>query len=193
MFKLYNTEQGIYQSLVNETADIFCMFFDVSNKKYPIDLIQSSFDREVKYLYKLKKYKWCPEVIEIKENKIYLKWYNNDCRHQLPQNFEDQLLQIALDLHKEKIYKPSFYPKYFYVDNNDIMRCFNFYTACNYNEQPIDVNFYKPIFNEDRLKLINQISVDNKLDVKILIKHAFNDYIKWPNDVLPKIYKKVYD
>ena len=54
------------------------------------------------------------------------------------------------------------------------------------------MDFYKPILNEDRLRLVEQLSVDGNLDMKLLVERAFNDYIKWPGDPLPTIYKKVY-
>jgi hypothetical protein len=195
VLNLYDTEQGIYQSLINENRDVFCMHFDLDNPKYPKDLVKSSFDREVRYLKKLSNYSWAPEVITIDENnlEIFFRWYDNDCRKRIPINFKDQLLQILIDLDYEKIYKPSFYPKYFYVDDLDHIRCFNFYTASDYNEQPINIEFYKPILNSDRLSLIEKISDAGKLDIGILMKYAFNEYIQWPQNPLPEIYKKVYD
>jgi hypothetical protein len=195
MLILYDTEQGIYRSLVNADHDVFCMHFDLTNPKYPISLIESSFQREVRYLKKLSKYSWAPELIEINfdTRQIFFKWYGNDCRKKLTENYKDQLLKILIDLHQEKIYKPSFYPKYCYVDDNNNIRCFNFYTASDYSEQPIDIDFYKPILNDDRLELIKKISQNGKLDMGTLMKYAFTEYIDWPDNPLPEIYKKVYD
>ena len=192
---LYNTEQGIYQSLVNENHDIFCMHFDIDNPKYPRDLIESSFQREIRYLKRLSKYHWSPEVIDVdnKKYKIFFKWYDNDCRNTITPNYKDQLLEIAEDLHKEEIYKPSFYPKYFYIDNKNNMHCFSFYTASDYKEQPIDMEFYKPILNPDRLSLVEKICVDGKLNISVLMKYAFKEYIHWPENPLPEIYKKIYE
>lgn len=194
MFVPLNTTHGIYQSLVTEDQTSFCMDFNPSDPKYPEDLIQSSFDREVRYLIRLQKYSWAPEILEIdfQKRRIVFKWYGSTCENDLPWNYEEQLEKIARDLHQEKIYKPSFYPKYFFIDDKENIRAFNFYSASDYSEQPIHIDFYKPILNEDRLRLIESIAVDNKLDMKILLERAFNDYIKWPGDPLPKIYKKIY-
>jgi hypothetical protein len=46
--------------------------------------------------------------------------------------------------------------------------------------------------NEDRLRLLEELSIDGKLDMAILVKHAFNNYIQWPGNILPEIYNKVY-
>lgn len=193
MFRLYGTVHGIYKSLVNETGDVFCMDFNPTDSKYSQELIQSSFEREVKYLSKLN-YSWMPEVIEInsKSRKIYFDWYNNTCEQRLPTDYKEQLLQIVTDLNYEEVYKPSFYPKYFYVDNNDQMHAFTFYSAFDYSEQPVEIDFYKPILNSDRLSIVEKLSVNGNLDVKLLVEKAFNEYIEWPENPLPEIYRTVY-
>lgn len=194
MFVPLDTKHGIYQSLVTEDQTSFCMDFNPSDPKYPEDLIQSSFDREVRYLVRLQKYSWAPEILEIdfQRRRIVFKWYGKTCENDLPWNYAEQLAQIAKDLHKEQIYKPSFYPKYFYMDGQEVIHAFNFYSASDYSEQPIDIDFYKPILNDDRLKLIESMATAGKLDMRLLVDRAFNDYIKWPGDPLPEIYKKVY-
>ena len=96
------------------------------------------------------------------------------------------------DLHKEQVYKPSFYPKYFYTDNNDQLHAYGFYSSSDYKEQPIAMDFYRPILNPDRKALVSELETDGSLDMGILVKHAFNNYIKWPGDPLPEIYNKVF-
>ncbi len=194
MFITLDTNHGIYQSLVTVDETNFCMDFNPRDSKYPEDLIQSSFDREVRYLDRLQKYSWAPEVLKIdfQKRKILFKWYGNTCENNLPQNYVEQLENIARNLHNEQIYKPSFYLKYFYVDDQEIIHTFNFYSASDYSEQPINIDFYKPILNDDRLKLIESIAIEGKLDMKLLVERAFKDYIKWPGDPLPEIYKKIY-
>ena len=186
-------KMAIYNTVI--TNGVLCMDFNPTDDRYPEALVQSSFDREVLYLSKLQKYPWAPELpsIDHTARKIYIKWYNNTCDTALPDGWESQLEQIVQDLHTEQIYKPSFYSKYFYVDNDNIIHAYNFYSASDYSEQPIEIEFYKPILNEDRLRLVEQLSVDGKLDMKILIERAFNDYIKWPGNPLPKIYSRVYE
>lgn len=192
MFKELPNTKAIFKSLVKD--DIFCMDFNPDDKKYPEELIQYSFDREVKYLTLLTDYDWVPEVIDIDKpnRKIYFKWYHNTCETLLPANYKEQLLQIVKDLHKEQIYKPSFYTKFFYVDNDNKMHAMTWYSASNYNEQPLCVEFFKPILNQDRLELIEKMATNGKLDVGLLIDKAFNNYIQWPDNPLPEIYKTVY-
>jgi hypothetical protein len=185
-------DNGIFNLVIDgETA---CMDFNPTGTRYPQDLITSSFERECRYLKKLENYNWCPEVTAINyiTRRVYFKWYGNTCENKLSTNWISQLENIAKDLVAQQIYKPSFYPKFFYIDNNDNMRAYAFYSASDQSEQPIDINFYRPILNEQRAKLVNQLEVDGKLDMNVLIKHAFMDYIKWPGDPLPGIYQKIF-
>ena len=54
------------------------------------------------------------------------------------------------------------------------------------------MEFYKSILNDDRLELVNKLAIDGKLDMGILIEHAFNDYIEWPDNALKEIFNNVY-
>jgi hypothetical protein len=171
-----------------------CMNFNPAGNRYPKELVDSSYARESRYLLKLKDYPWSPELVNFdnKFRRIYFKWYNNTCEDLLPENYTEQLEQIIKDLYKEQIYKPSFYTKYFYVDNADRMHAYAFYSSSDFTEQPINMDFYRPILNEQRSKLVEQLETNGKLDMGILVKHAFTDYIKWPGDPLPKIYNITY-
>jgi len=186
-------DQGIFTLEIN--GNIATMNFDTANPKYPAKLVKSSFDRERKNLLRLIGYKWAPELMEINPYtmRISFKWYDNTCEERLPVNWKEQLEQITSDLHQEQLYKPNFYPKCFYVDNNETIHAFVFYSTSEYAEQPIGMDFYKPILNDDRLELVNKLATDGKLDMSVLIKHAFNDYIEWPDFALREIYKRVYE
>jgi hypothetical protein len=190
--KLFGTEHGVHFSYADDS--IFCMDFNPNNERYPEKLVQSCFDREVRYLTRVSYYNWAPQDVNIDyiNRKIYFKWYGNTCETKLPADWKNQLETIARDLHHLRIYKPSFYPKYFYIDNKDQIHAFTFYSASDYAEQPIDMDFYKPILNEDRLKIVEQLCVDGRLDMKLLVERAFNSYINWPEGALADIYKKVY-
>lgn len=194
MFNLYGTDHGIFTSLVSNTNDVFCMDFNPKDPKYPDELINDCFRREIKYLSLLEDYPWRPEnlTVDFSQRKIYFKWHGNTCNDFVPSGYAEQLEQIARDLDRQKIYKPSFYPKYFYTDSYGRIHAFAFYSCSDYSEQPIAIDFYKPILNPDRLAIVNELAVDGKLDIGHLIKRGFNEYIEWPNNPLPDIYRRVY-
>jgi hypothetical protein len=185
-------DHGIFNLEID--GNLACMNFNPTGDRYPTELINSSFEREVRYLLQLKKYSWAPEAVNVDRQfrRVYFKWHNNTCEEKLSTNWKEQLEQIARDLHTEKIYKPSFYTKYFYIDNEDQMHAYAFYSASDYVEQPISMEFYQPILNTQRKSLVEELQVDGKLDMGLLVKHAFTDYIKWPDDPLPELYHKIY-
>lgn len=194
MFKeIQNT--GIYRSFVDDENKVFCMDYNpIDTERYNNRLLDYAYGREIYYLKRLNKYCWCPELLDHSDNerKVYFRWYNNTCEDYLPNNFAEQLLRMVEDLHREGIYKPAFYQKFFYTDNYNIMHGFTYYSCTNYDEQPFDMEILKPILHGDRLELINRLSVDGKLDFKLLVEQAFTDYIRWPGNVLKQIYKEVY-
>jgi hypothetical protein len=170
------------------------MDFNPVGDRYPNDLINSSFKREIDYLTRLKQYVWSPEVISIDQNKrqVYFKWYDNTAETYLGNGWKFQLHNIVKNLHEEEIWKPSFYPKYFYTDSNDQLHAWAFYSSSDYVEQPINMEFYQPILNPERKLLINQLQVNGCVDMGVLVNYAFNDYIKWPDNALTEIYQLVY-
>lgn len=170
------------------------MDFNPAGDRYPTELVISSYERECKYLTRLQKYSWAPEVISFHHSsrQIQFRWYGNTCEETLSTNWKKQLETVVKDLKQEAIHKPSFYPKFFYIDSNDNLKAYAFYSASDYAEQPISMDFYRPILNPDRGALVDQLEADGKLDMKILVERAFTDYIKWPDNVLAEIYKKLF-
>ena len=186
-------DQGIFKLEID--GDVACMNFNPVNPKYPRELIESSYWRECEFLEKVAEFWWAPKNIMLWNpgRKIYFKWHGNTCEDFLPTDWKIQLETITRDLHAKQIYKPNFYPKCFYTDDAGRLHAYVFYSSSDYSEQPISMDFYRPILNDDRLSLVERLSVDGKLDMRVLIQHAFNDYIKWPDDVLVDIYKRVYE
>jgi hypothetical protein len=187
-----NITSGIYNLLVTRDRTRACMDFNPYSNRYPEELVNSSFEREVYFLEKLSNLNinWIPENIKIDKlgRKIYFEWYNNTCENYLPDNWLEKLKTILIELDSLKIYKPSLYPKCFYSDDRGNLRTYSFYTSCFHNDCIVDLNFYKPILNQDRLSLVESISKDGKLDVSLLMKYAINDYVEWPDNALKKIY-----
>jgi hypothetical protein len=167
------------------------------------ELLNACFEREVKFLTIFQKYDWCAKILDIDHagRKVYITW-NGDCCEKMirrEDNIADycptwqaQLETIIKDIRQEHIYKITMYPCYHYVDKDCNLRAFGFYTTCSYEEQPIAIDLYRPILNDERSKYIDQIAVDGKVDFAILNEYSLTQYVKWPGDPLPEIYRRVY-
>lgn len=168
--------------------------FNPSDSKYSKELVDSSYARERDYLIRLQKYSWAPKLKYSIDNcrQIYIEYNDVSCEDSLPNDWKEQLEVIIQDLHTEGIYKPSMYSKYFFVTTEGTMKALAFYSASDYTEQPIDMKFYEAILNPDRKAVVDELAVEGKLDMGLLVKRAYTDYIKWQDDVLPIIYSKVY-
>lgn len=184
---------GIFYLAIDN--NIATMDFNPQGIRYPEELVNDVYLREIDYLDKLQKYSWCPEVVSIdKENRrVSFKWYNNTCDDLLIDDYKTQLLQITKDLHTEQLVKPNFYTKYFYFDNENNMRTYAFYSTSSYAEQPVNIDFYGPILNAKRKELVDNLTSNTFLDMRVLQKHAYKDYIDWPDNPLPQIYEEVHE
>jgi hypothetical protein len=203
----FKTKPGaIYEPLVNRDRTELCMNFNNNQyRDYSVDedLISDCFNREVKYLTLFQKYDWCARLkdIDFKDRKIYIEWNDVCCETYINSKgsldaycprWTEQLEQITKDLIVESVYKVTMYPCYHFIDKNGVLKAFAFYTASDYSEQPISIDMYRPILNQERSDFINIIEKDGKVDLKEVNKHSFINYIKWPGDPLPGIYKRLY-
>lgn len=188
-------DYGIFQLEISSDGKRATMNFNTSNPKYPEDLVESSFLREMKYTQKLSYYPWGPKNVHVRQDlkKISFDWNGDSLETaELPADWKTQLEKIVREITRERLYKPNFYPKCFYVDELGKIHAFAFYSTSSREEQPIAMGFYAPILNEDRQALVDELSVGGALDMGTLIKFAYTDYIKWPEDALVEIYNKVF-
>lgn len=197
---------AIYEPLVNDTGSILCMNFNNSTYRSTSaseELLDACFDREVKFLTHFQKYQWCARLLEVDytTRRVFISW-NKECCEKIIRrgdnisvscpSWQTQLESIISDIRSEQIYKITMYPCYHYIDNDQNLKAFGFYTTCSYEEQPIDIELYRPILNTERSKYIDQISINNKVDFAILNEYSLTQYVKWPGDPLPSIYRRVY-
>lgn len=196
---------AIYEPLVSPDGSILCMRFDPNNKfrNNPVsqELADDCFYREVKYLKKFSKYSWCAKLLEVDEDRreVFIEW--SDCCEKIIEsgnslydyasNWKDQLKQIVSDIRTNEVYKITMYPCYHFFKGNTL-KAFGFYTTCDYAEQPININLYRPILNDERANFIDSVWPDGFVDFSILNEHSLTEYVKWPEDPLPNIYKEVY-
>lgn len=194
---------AIYEPLVNPDGTILCMNFAPNTfrkQSYSSELRADCFAREVKYLQQFAKYPWCPKLLEVDYDnlRVFIEWNEQCCEkiictgQPMPANWKEQLEQIVRDIRNEEVYKITMYMCYHFVDKQGIIKAFAFYTTCDYAEQPIAIDMYRPILNEERSKFIDEIAVDGRVDFAILNEYSLCNYIKWPEDPLPEIYHRVY-
>jgi hypothetical protein len=194
---------GVYNLYKSTDNNFICQEYEV-RPQYSMMLMRSCFIRDLNFIEgELQKYKWCPTLAKEERDgwKIYLRFSGHLCQDIIDRgepledycpDWKEQLEQMCVDLHKSEIYKLSMYPKCFFIDEDKTLKTFSFFSASRYLEQPINMQLYMPLLNNDRASLVRKLMIGDSLDMKLLNEKAFKEYIKWPGDVLPAIYDRVY-
>lgn len=198
-------EQGVYSLYKSTDNKFLCQAYE-NKEKYGMMLMRSCFIRDVNLVdisSPIAKYPWCAEFADDTRDgfKIFLHFDGTLCQEILDRgekledycpDWKQQLEQMCIDLHNENICKVSMYPKCFFIDNNKQLKAFGHFSTSRYMELPMAMEMYMPLFNDERGAMVRKLMVGNALDMRLLREKAFNEYIKWPDDVLPAIYDRVY-
>jgi len=198
-------DNGVYNLYKSTDNKFICQEYEVK-PKYGMMLMRSCYMRDlnfIDYYSPISKYPWCAKFADEQKDgyKIFLHYDGIMCQEILDRgekledycpDWKQQLKQMCIDLHKEEVCKVSMYPKCFFIDSNKQLKAFGHFSSSRYGEQPMPMETYMPLFNEDRGALVNQLMTNGTLDMRLLRERAFTDYIKWPDDALNEIYLSVF-
>ena len=207
----------VYTPLVSPSGNTFCMHFDHTSKYqnedlaswlperpyYTKEMVKFFFDREVKYINVFKDRPWAPKHIDIdlEEQKIFFSWAGETCNQiiysgrQLEDyctNWKEQMFDILKDITDSGYYKTSLYPHCYYIDNG-VLRTFDFYGCVESNYPFVPLAHIKGMIGETSGPRFAASVKDDVLNIEILFKDALSTWVKWPDDVLPEFYKRLYD
>ncbi len=202
------TTQMCYEPRVNPEGNVFCMNFCYPCEyqslqprlSYTAEHVEYMFQREVKYLEIFKNKPWAPEVLDIVDNKIFIKWYKNTCNESIyksfdlelthPQWFED-LENIILDQVNEGYLKVTLYPHSHFYDSQGVMRTIDFYATVERGNPYISYDRLLGIvgFDTDRFDVAKEGS---NMNIETIFKSGLLQYSKWPKN-LTSTYNKIYD
>ena len=207
----------LYTPLVSPSGNTFCMNFDQESKYqneelahwlperpfYTKELVKFFFEREVKYLSVFKDKPWAPRNIDIdlEEQKIFFSWAGVTCNQTIYgggnldddcPDWEDQMFVIIKDIVDSGYYKPSLYPHCYYVDEG-VLRKFDFYGCIEKDNPYIKLDDIRGMIGETSGPRFEAAITNGFLNIEILFKQALQSWVKWPGDVLPKFYRKLYE
>ena len=205
----------IYTPLVSPSGNTFCMSFDHSSKyqnedlahwlperpHYTEDMVKFFFDREVEYLTVFKDKAWAPKniTIDAEEQKIFFSWTGETCNQivyggkslneALP-DWKEQMATILKDIVRAGYYKTSLYPHCYFIDNG-VLRTFDFYGCVHASDPYVKLDHIRGMIGETSGPRFVEATEGDKLNIEILFKQAMQSWVKWPDDVLPIIYKQL--
>ena len=206
----------IYTPLVSSIGKVFCMHFDHTSKYqnedlaswlpsrpyYTKEMVTYFFNREVEYITVFKDMPWAPRniTIDLEEQKIFFTWAGETCNQivyggrsldeALP-DWKEQMSTILKDIVSAGYYKTSLYPHCYFIDNG-VLRTFDFYGCVKASDPYVKLDRIRGMIGETSGPRFVEATEGDKLNIEILFKEALKQYVKWPDDVLPKIYSQLF-
>lgn len=202
------TTQMCYEPRVNPEGSVFCMNFSYPNDyqlnqiriSYTRELVDLMFEREVKYLEKMKDFDWAPEVLDISGNKIFIKWYGGTCNDlvygsrdlevRYPQ-WKDDVSAVILEQVDNGYLKSSVYPHSHYYDTNGQLRTIDFYTVVEKSNPFLSYEKIQGVIGLDTNRFSNAI-VGDMVNVEEIFKSGLLEYSNWPEN-LTNIYYRIFN
>lgn len=198
------TTQMCYEPRVNPEGNVFCMNFcfpcDYQINQQRISYTQKhvdfAFNREVTYLNIFKNRAWAPEVLDINNKQIFIKWYGKTCNddlykhNNLVETWYLDLENIILDQVSLGYLKASIYPHSHYYDLNGQMRAIDFYATIERSNPYLSYEQLESLIGTDTTRFTDATEKD-QLNIESIFKSGLLHYSKWPTN-LTEIYKKIY-
>jgi len=206
----------IYTPLVSSSGNVFCMHFDHTSKyqnedlaswlperpHYTKEMVTYFFNREVEYITVFKDMPWAPRniTIDLEEQKIFFTWAGETCNQivysgrsldeALP-DWQEQMTTILKDIVSAGYYKTSLYPHCYFIDNG-VLRTFDFYGCVSATDPYVKLDHIRGMIGETSGPRFIEATEGDKLNIEILFKEALKQYVKWPDNILPKIYTQLF-
>jgi hypothetical protein len=201
----------LYTPLVNPEKNVLCMKWD-ANSEYQTkhnedrDLKKSIdffFPKEIEYLALFQNNKWAPEILEIneKDKTVFFKWYGETCNNIVYSNqslnercptWKTQLKNIIKDIFNSGYYKMALYPHCFFIDAEQTLRTFDFYSCAAHNSR-INFNQIKDMVGPNSKDRFNEvIDGEGYVNVDLLFSRALEKYVVWPDNILQELHKEIF-
>lgn len=206
----------IYTPLISPSGNTFCMHFDHTNAyqttelqswlpsrpHYTKEMVKFFFDREVKYLTVFKDRYWAPNdiIIDSDEQKIYFSWPGESCNTIIYSNrvledycidWKEQMFTILKDIVNLGYVKVSLYPHCYFIDKG-VLKTFDFYGCAELNNPMVNIKDINGMIGNLSGPRFETATSNDVLNIEILFKEALSTYVKWPDDILPKIYNQLF-
>jgi hypothetical protein len=172
---------------------------DQPRDSYTKQFVDEMFAREMRYLSVFKDFHWAPEILDIENNKIFIKWYKKTCNNRIYEdndlltNWKEDLEKIILDQVSAGYLKCSLYPHSHYYDNDGHMRTIDFYATVEKSNPTLNYATISGLIglspNPERFE---NAKTGDIFDIESIFKSGLLTYGNWPSN-LTDIYNKIYE
>lgn len=204
-----------YTPKVSLDYKVICMSFDINdpyqkrinygeqNNFFDKNLMKFLFERELYYFSKFQNKPYCPKILNVDylEQKIYFEYGGASCNNIIYSDesltdycfdWEEQLFLIIKDLHDSGYIKISLYPHCFFIKKGTLFT-FDYYGCADLDYPYIEIDKIKGILGNNSPDRFIKATENDKLNILTLFKTALKSYIKWPNNSLEKVYRRLYE
>lgn len=200
------TTQRCYEPLVNPEGNVFCMNFcfpcdyqaNQPRLAYNQEFVDQMFDREIKYLSIFKDASWAPEVLDISDKKIFIRWYGKTCNDNIYKScdlnpkWKSHIEEIILDQVNAGYLKCSLYPHSHYYDNSGQMRSIDFYATIEKDNPCMTLKEISGLIGDGpNPERFDSATDGNNINIEKIFKSGLLKYSHWPKN-LTSIHKTIY-
>lgn len=200
--------QMAYEPLINKEQNVMCMNFDTSNmyQDYKNNIgfippiVHNFYKMELKYLEKFKNYGWAPDVLDITQDKIFIRWNDVTCNDVINSgnSLDDicptwklQLKNAITDQLSERVYKLSLYPHCHFIDLQGQLRAFDCYMSFDFDNYFVDLEKINGLIHKQTEHRITESVANGNVDMKQFFLRALESHVVWPNNYLNTLYKEI--
>lgn len=201
----------LYTPTTNAQRDRMCMHFSTYSPEYMTgscvprsdELMDSFFQRELKYLSLFQGQAWCPEIYEVDatERKILvefngesLNWpvytEGRDLNHEFP-SWKEDLYNIIKSIHDLGYHKASIYPHCFFYTKTNQLKMVDYYATLDKNDTRMHKSLIEPIIGVDSQQRFIEVKDGDYYEMADHFKNSMKTWIKWPDDPLPEFYDRI--
>lgn len=209
----YNSRVGnnmLYTPYID--GEKMCMHYDSKSEyqkytqrpDFTDTLLTFFFHREVENLKVFKNYKWAPQVydVNIDSKKILIEFpgetlndifytEGRDIDKELP-DWKEQLSDIIKDIHDRGYYKMSLYPHCFFISKEGVLKTIDFYACVSHEERYLPITTLNGMMGTDSQGRFKEAMVGSNVDFDYFFKRILTTHVKWPQDIFPQIYERIY-
>lgn len=202
----------LYTPLMNPEGTILCMSWDETDPYQHYDnpkkeVVDFFFKREVANLTMFQQYSWAPRILEIDEEKqrIFIEWNNESINailntpgrnldEECP-TWKEQIFTILQDIVSAGYYKMALYPHCFFIDKNNQIKTFDYYSCLSIEERYLDRSVIAGVIGTDSIGRFQVATVGDKIDFEIFFKNTLTQQLEktWFHyNPFPEFYSKLF-
>jgi hypothetical protein len=216
---LYKTVNGnkecttnlLYTPLLNHDKTILCMLWDAKSeyqkdRELTDELVDFFFEREISNLINFQGRPWAPKLIGFSKSskQVFIEWNNKSLNQiifddnnldELCPDWKEQISVILTDIVSLGYYKMALYPHCFYLDSNNKIKTFDFYSCIESSYPFLSRDKIAGMIGPDSGGRFDEATDNGMVNFEFFFKRTISNHLEksWPDNPFPEIYKRLYD